>query len=526
MVIVNELIKQGMSLRTRTNKMLYSDYSRQNKQLRKLIKSAEKTKFGECYKFDEILNHCDKETNQSPNWYQEFKEKVPIFDYNKIFQEWWHKTIEGEMDVCWPGEVKYFALSSGTSGASSKRIPLTGSMLKSLKKTSLDQLSSLINYESIPFSTYSKSWLMLGGSTQLHKIGNYFEGDLSGIAAKKIPFWFQNLYKPGKKISEITDWDLKIEEITKNAHKWDIGFLVGVPSWIQILLEKIIHYYNLNSIHEIWPNLNVYIHSGVCIEPYRKNLERLFGKPVTTIETYLASEGFIAYQSHPKEKLRLVTNHGIFFEFIPFNSNNFNENGDLKLNPVTMMIDKIEEGIEYALLLSTCAGAWRYLIGDTIRIINKEKSEIVVTGRTKHFLSLCGEHLSMENMEKAIELIAEEFKIEIPEFTVTGLSSGTLFAHHWFLGSNDTLDEKIVSERLDEILCALNDDYKVERQSALKEIKVKFCYPYIFYSWMKIHGKYGGQGKFPRVLNSEKYSKWIDHLTRSEQLTINDGSLS
>ena len=187
------------------------------------------------------------------------------------------------------------------------------------------------------------------------------------------------------------------------------------------------------NIHEIWPNLSVYVTGGVSFEPYRKGFDKLLGKSIYYIDSYLASEGFIAFQDEPeKRSMRLVLNGGIFHEFIPFNEENFDEDGQLRENPETLMIDQVEEGKEYALLISTCSGTWRYLIGDTIRIVDKYNSQIVITGRTKHFLSLCGEHLSVDNMNQAIERVSEEFNIAIREFTVAGIPEGSLFSHHWY----------------------------------------------------------------------------------------------
>ena len=249
--------------------------------------------------------------------------------------------------------------------------------------------------------------------------------------------------------------------------------MVGVPAWIQILLERIIEYHKVEHIHEIWPNLRVYVHGGVSLDPYRKGFEKLLGRPIYYIETYLASEGFIAYQAFPKRRsMRLVLNNGIFYEFVPFDEKNFNALGEISADAETLQIDEVEEGKEYALILSSCAGAWRYLIGDVIKFVSIEESEIVITGRTKHFLSLCGEHLSVDNMNKAIELVSNEMNIDVKEFTVAGIPYGNLFAHQWYLGTDRVVDKKLLKERLDFYLKALNDDYAVERSAALKEIFV------------------------------------------------------
>jgi hypothetical protein len=306
---------------------------------------------------------------------------------------------------------------------------------------------------------------------------------------------------------------MKLDDIARNAREWNIGIIVGVPAWIQILMEKIVEYHKVSNIHEIWPNLMVYVHGGVSFDPYRKGFERLLGRPIYYIETYLASEGFIAFQAYPNRRtMRLVLNNGIFYEFVPFDEENFDANGEIKPDAKTYLIDELEEGKEYAILLSTCAGAWRYLIGDVIKFTSLEECEIVITGRTKHFLSLCGEHLSVDNMTKALELVANDFNITIPEFTVAGIPHDSLFAHHWFLGSDEPVDPKKLKDKLDEHLKVLNDDYAVERSAALKEVIVDILPVKTFYDYMESKGKVGGQNKFPRVMKSAQLADWKSFL--------------
>jgi hypothetical protein len=385
-------------------------------------------------------------------------------------------------------------------------------MTKAIQKTSIRQIISLSKYD-LPPEVFESGILMIGGSTHLNKKGSYFEGDLSGIQAARLPFWFQHFYKPGKKIASTRNWDSKLNEIVRKAHDWDIGIVVGVPAWIQILLEKIITHHKVDHIHEIWPNLLIYVHGGVSMDPYRKGFEKLLGRPIYYIETYLASEGFIAYQALPKRKtMRLVLNNGIFYEFVPFEEKNFTAAGEIKPDAETLLIDEVEEGKEYAILLSTCAGAWRYLIGDVIKFVSIEESEIVITGRTKHFLSLCGEHLSVDNMNKAIELVSNEMNITIPEFTVAGIPHQTLFAHHWFIGTDDKVETNVLKERIDFHLKKINDDYAVERSAALKEVLVDVLPLHKFYDWMESKGKVGGQNKFPRVMKNTQLDEWVKFI--------------
>jgi hypothetical protein len=377
---------------------------------------------------------------------------------------------------------------------------------------------SLTKYEDVPKSAVGKGWMILGGSTQLQKGPTYYAGDLSGIQQKNIPFWFQRLglYKPGKKIAKEKDWAVKLDEIVNNAPNWDIGFIVGVPAWLQICMEKIIEKYNLNHIHDIWPNLAFYVHGGVAMEPYKKGFEKLLGKPITYIETYLASEGFLAYQNRQDSNgcMHLALNNNIFFEFVPFDDHNFDSEGNMVEEPEAYMIHEIEEHKDYSILISTNAGAWRYAIGDTVRLVDKEKSEIIITGRTKHFLSLVGEHLSVDNMNKAIETASETLNISIPEFTVAGLPFGNFFAHHWFVATDDKVDPITLRNCIDEKLMEINDDYTVERKHALKDVMVTVLPEQIFIDFMKSKGKMGGQHKFPRVLKGQMFKDWQAFLEK------------
>lgn len=472
-----------------------------------LLKKAKYTQFGQHYGFDEIL--------QSEEPSRLFREKVPAFDYNTLYENWWNQALEGKADVCWPGKVKYFALSSGTSGAASKYIPVTRDLMKGNRVVMIKQLLTLMGYNNVSWKSVGKGYLMLGGSTDLQKGPGYFAGDLSGITAKKAPFWFSPFYKPGKKIAGTRDWNKKLEAIVEQAPHWDIGSVVGVPAWIQMCMEMIIDRYKLNHIHEIWPNLSIFCHGGVAFEPYKKGFERLLGKPLTYIETYLASEGFIAYQDREfPDGMKMVLNEHIFFEFIPFDDENFDSEGNIIKNPKSLLINEIEEDKDYAILMSTSAGAWRYLIGDTIKFVNKERAEIIITGRTKHFLSLVGEHLSVDNMNRAVQIACEKHNISIPEFTVAGIPMDGFFGHHWYVGTDDQVDPDALKKTIDETLKELNDDYAVERKSALKDILVDVLPENKFIDFMVTKGKLGGQHKFPRVLKGGLLEEWTQFLNR------------
>ncbi len=474
--------------------------------LKKLLIKARFTEFGQHYRFDDIL------LSKHPG--KKYQELVPVHDYNKIYEEWWKKTLEGVPDVTWPGKIKYYALSSGTSEAASKYIPVTKELLRSNTINFLRQLLSLIRYDEANKKAMTKGFLFLGGATDLQKgKAGWYAGDLSGILAKKRPFWFQTFYKPGGRIAAIADWNQKLNEIVEHAKEWDIGYIVGVPAWCQMCMEMVIEHYKVKNIHEIWPNFSFFVHGGVAFEPYKKSFEKLLGKPIVYIENYLSSEGFIGYKTREHAKgMQLILNNNIFFEFVPFDDKNFDSEGKIVADPVAKMIHEVEEGKEYALIISTNAGNWRYLIGDTIKFVDLEKCEVVITGRTKHFLSLTGEHLSVENMNKAIELVSEEFNISIPEYTVAGMPHGTFFAHRWYIATNDKVNAEKICKRIDENLRVLNDDYATERDSALKEVFLEVLPEEKFMKFMKLKGKIGSQNKFPRVMKGKMLQEWNKFL--------------
>jgi hypothetical protein len=480
-----------------------NDFRRQQlRVLKKLLKKARFTAFGQQYHFDEAL------LSKHPG--KKFQELVPIHDYNKIYTEWWQQTVDGATDITWPGKIKYYALSSGTSEAASKYIPVTNDLLRSNMINYLRQLISIMKYEEASMKAMTKGYLMLGGATDLKKgKAGWYAGDLSGILAKKRPFWFQTFYKPGGRIAAIADWNQKLNEIVEHAKEWDIGYIVGVPAWCQMCMEMIIDHYKVNNIHEIWPNFSFFVHGGVAFEPYKKGFEKLLGKPIVYVENYLASEGFIGYKTREHALgMQLILNNNIFFEFIPFDESNFDGDGNIIDKPDAKMIHEVELGKEYALLMSTNAGSWRYLIGDTIKFVDLEKAEVVITGRVKHFLSLTGEHLSVENMNKAIELVSEDFNISIPEFTVVGFPYENFFAHRWYIATNDKVDAEAVRKKIDQHLRELNDDYATERDSALKEVFLEVLSEDSFMKFMSLKGKLGSQHKFPRVMKGKMLDDW------------------
>ena len=470
--------------------------------LKELLKKAKNTQFGQFYGFESIL--------ESENPEDAFAQAVPFFDYNSLNEEWWSKLHEGEVDVTWPGTPDYFALSSGTTGKSSKRIPVTDDMIEAIRNAGIKQVGALAHFD-LEADFFEKDIMMLGSSTDLAKKDGHEEGEISGISASRIPFWFKGYYKPGEDIAKIEDWDKRVQHIAETAEEWDIGALSGIPSWIELMLEKVIEHHNLKNIHEIWPNLQVYTSGGVAFQPYEKSFNALLGKPITVIDTYLASEGFIAFQARPEtDAMKLVTNNGIYFEFVPMNPDYINEDGSIIQDAPVFTLEEVEEEKDYILIISTVSGTWRYLIGDTIKFTDKARAEIKITGRTKFFLNTVGSQLSVNKMEAAVQELEEEFDIKIPEFTIAAKRNpeDEEFYHYWYLGTETTVSNEELADKLDKSLQEANKNYGVARSKALKGVFVKTVKPDVFYAWSGANKKKGGQVKMEKVMNEEKFAEW------------------
>ncbi len=474
----------------------------QKEVLKKLLNKAQDTQFGKHYNFEEILKAEDVQAA--------FAKAVPFFDYNSLNDKWWSKLHQGETDVTWPGTPNYFALSSGTTGKTSKRIPVTDDMISAIRTSGIKQVGALANFDLEP-EFFEKEIMMLGSSTDLEERNGHKEGEISGISASNIPFWFRGYYKPGEDIAKIPDWDDRVAHIAEKASTWDIGALSGIPSWMELMIAKVIEVNKLNNIHEIWPNLQVYTSGGVAFPPYEKSFNALLGKPVTVIDTYLASEGFLAFQTRPDtDAMRLVTDNGIYFEFVPMNPDYINEDGSVTQDAPVYSLEEVKKGQDYILIISTVSGAWRYLIGDTITFTDIEKAEIKITGRTKFFLNVVGSQLSVNKMSDAVQELEQEFDIKIPEFTLAAKRNpeDDEFYHYWYLGTTSNIENQKLAEKLDQSLQDANKNYKVARSKALKGVIVKTVNPDVFYDWNAANKKKGGQVKMEKVMDEEKFAEW------------------
>lgn len=475
----------------------------QRKVLLQLLKKARLTAFGLKYNFTGIL--------ASPDPVAAFQQAVPVYDYDTLHAEWWHYLLEGHQNVTWPGGQQYFALSSGTT-SNKKYIPVTDDMIAAIRKSGMQQVMSLKNFD-LPPDFFEKGILMLGSSTSLIKEIDHQEGEISGISAANIPGWFGKFYKPGIEIASIENWDEKVRRIAEEAPGWDIGSISGIPSWVELMLKEIIQYNKLNTIHDIWPNLQVYTSGGVAFEPYQKSFEKLLARPLIYIDTYLASEGYLATQKRPDTNaMALILNNGVFFEFVPFVEENIDDEGRVKKEAPVLTLEQAVEGEEYVLLISTVSGAWRYMIGDTVTITDKKRSEIRISGRTKHYLNVVGEQLSVQKMNSAIEQLEHSFDIEVKEFIASVVFQNEQYVMKWIIGTSAEIDTAKAAEIIDKELCDNNKNYAVARTKALKAVEVEAVPVEQFYSWSETFKKLGGQAKIPRVMKEEDFFEFRDFV--------------
>lgn len=510
MPLIGKIIKKVLDVSSTFSKHEESEKAQQDV-LEMLLRKAENTAFGQHYHFGEIL--------QAEDLRAAFIRQVPLHDYQKMHDEWWHKQLQGQEDVTWPGKADYFALSAGTTGKQSKKLPVTADLLTAIRDTGIKQALVLSEFD-LPEDFFQSNVLMLGSSTNLKKSEEHLEGEISGISASNIPLWFRGFYKPEIEIASIDDWEERILKIAQKAPEWNIGALSGIPSWIELMLKKVISYNNLQHIHEIWPNLSVYTTGGTAFGPYRKSMEKLLARPLIYLDTYLASEGFMAYQNRPNEQMAMALScdTGIYFEFIPFEEKYFDEDGAPLPDAPVLSLEEVEEDKEYALIISTVAGAWRYSIGDTVKIVDKARNEIIITGRTKHFMNVAGSQLSVIKMNEALKELEEKHNVTIPEFTMSAIQVADGFIHRWYLGMEDptNVSEDSLTQQLDDILKESNKSYRSAREKALRGIEVKIIPADYFYAWSEQEKKKGGQVKTPRMMKDEQFEGWEAFVKRKQ----------
>ena len=457
-----------------------------------LIKSAEATQIGKKYDFSSVKN------------YTTFSERVPIASYEEL-EPLIELTRKGEQNVFWHSNIKWFAKSSGTTNAKSKFIPVSAEALENCHyKASKDLLCLFLNNNEDSQLFTGKS-LRLGGSKQLYEDNNTFFGDLSAILIDNMPIWAEFSSTPSSKISLMGDWETKLPAIINETVNENVTSLAGVPSWMLVLLQKALETTGKSNLLEVWPNAEVYFHGGVSFEPYKEQYKKLFPKDsFKYYEIYNASEGFFAIQDqNGSDELLLMLDYGIFYEFIPMDTFG-------TLNQRVIRLNQVELHKNYALVITTNSGLWRYLIGDTIRFTSLNPYRIKVTGRTKHHINVFGEELMVENTDTALTKTCKAFHCEMIDYTVAPIfmKDKEKGAHEWIIEfKNPPYDIVKFSQALDENIQALNSDYEAKRYNnmTLNPLVLNVARENLFYDWLKQQDKLGGQHKVPRLSNERTY---------------------
>jgi hypothetical protein len=462
----------------------------QNELLLSLVITAKKTEFGQQKNFTSISN------------YQQFKENIPLTCYEDLKPKI-DRLITGEQNILWPSETKWFAKSSGTTSDRSKYIPVTKDSLVECHYKGGKDLLALYYENFADTKLYNGKHLIVGGSAQVNPIGiDSYMGDLSAIIMKNLPWWAEIRRTPSKDIALMSEWEPKIQKIAEETISQDVYILVGVPSWTYVLLKKILEITGKKHIKEVWPNLELFLHGGVNFEPYRSLFNSIIPpKGMNYIETYNASEGFFAIQDLVDSKeLLLMLDYGIFYEFIPMS-----EYEGLESKTICTL-ENVELNKNYAIVISTNGGLWRYILGDTIKFTSLSPFRIQITGRTKSYINVFGEELIVENAEKAISNVCKKFDCSIKDFTAgpVYLEDGKKGKHQWlieFVKKPNDITE--FSLNLDNEIRTLNSDYDAKRsqdllleQLLITEVKIG-----TFDAWLKLKGKLGGQHKVPRLSN-------------------------
>ena len=474
------------------NKFLENPWGSQLDTFNYLISHGRRTFFGQKYNFDKI---------KTP---EDFKKYVPVMGYDDLKPYLDIMINEKKQNVLWDTPVKWFAMSSGTTNDKSKYIPITQESLTNCHYKGGHYMLALYAKHKPDNAVMFGKALVLGGSQQVNAIGNgIFTGDVSAVLVKNLPWWAKRRRTP-EEISLIPDWDVKLQKLTDYAIKQDIRTLLGVPSWMLVLLKKITEDTG-KTIPELWPNLEAFFHGGVSFLPYQEQFEKLIpSDKMNYWETYNASEGFFGLQYAPDSRdLLLLLDTQVYYEFIP--------NGDWeKPNPVVLTLNEVEVGVKYAILISTSGGLWRYLLGDTIEFTSLNPPLFKITGRTKHFINAFGEELMIDNAQDALHKACKTTGAKITEYTAAPVFFGdnNNGAHEWLIEfETSPSDIDLFTKTLDDTLKSLNSDYEAKRSFdiSLGMPIIKVVPQNFFYEWMKSKEKLGGQNKVPRLANHRKY---------------------
>ena len=460
----------------------------------KLIQQGLQTAFGKQNHFEHIQTISD------------FQRLVPLNDYDTL-KPWVDQLMQGKQQLLWSQDTKWFAKSSGTTSDRSKFIPVTkDSLLDCHYKGGKDLLA--LYYENFPNrKLYKGKHLIVGGSAQILPVSDdAYQGDLSAIIVKNLPWWAELRRTPSKEIALMSEWETKIERMALSTMQEDVYIIAGVPSWTYVLATKVLELSGKKNLREVWPNLELFMHGGVSFEPYRKAFKKLIPfDDMHYVETYNASEGFFGIQDvDGLNELLLMLDYGIFYEFIPMTE----FEGTASKNVIDL--SQIEVGVNYALVISTNGGLWRYIIGDTIQFTSKLPYRFKISGRTKHYINVFGEEVIVENAEQAITEACKKTNAQIREYTVgpVFMNEGVKGRHDWVIEFIDEpTDFKRFAVVLDETLRSINSDYDAKRTNdmALESPLIHMLEKGTFEEWLRLKGKLGGQHKVPRLSNSREF---------------------
>jgi hypothetical protein len=469
----------------------------QRRTLRRLVEKAAGTRFGKHHDFAGIRT------------VEDFQKRVPLRTYGQLWDDYWKRAFPELVDVTWPGRIPFFAVSSGTASGKVKYIPTTKAMVRANARAAFD--TAVHHLGCTPDSRLADgTFFLLGGSTDLKELSSgVFAGDISGIAFRCQPWWSKPFAFPPPELRFLTDWEEKIGRIAPLSLERDVRGLSGAPGWLLVLFETLaaLRPHTAGRIDDLYPNLELLIHGGVSFAPYRSRFEALLeGSRTKLREVYAASEGYVAIADRgPGEGMRLVADNGLFFEFVPVE-----ELGSP--NPTRHWAGTVEPGIDYAIVLTTCAGLWGYVIGDVVRFVDTRPPRLLITGRTSYMLSSFGEHLTGELVETCVLAAARSLGLDVAEFTVGtqfGQARGEWGRHAYVVefvgGIPDAARLKAFRDAVDRELAIRNEDYDERRKvpTGLKEPVVETMPPGGFALWLKSRGRLGGQNKVPRVIGDQ-----------------------
>jgi len=471
----------------------------QEELLMNLIRLSENTLVGKKYDYFSIKN------------YKNFTERVPISTYEDL-EPLIELTRKGEQNIFWNSPIKWFAKSSGTTNAKSKFIPVSNEALEDCHyKGTKDLLCLYLNNNENSELFLGKS-LRLGGSSQIYEDNNTFFGDLSAILIENMPIWAEYSSTPSNKVSLMSEWETKIAAIIHETKNENVTSFAGVPSWLLVLMNKMLEETGKGNLLEIWPNLEVYFHGGVSFDPYREQYKRILPKnDFKYYEIYNASEGFFAIQDlNNSNDLLLMLDYGIFYEFIPMDT--FGKENQIAVRLEDVVLDK-----NYAIVITTNSGLWRYMIGDTVRFTSLSPYRIRVTGRTKHHINVFGEELMVENTDKAIAITCKITDTEVVDYTVAPvfMIDKEKGAHEWIIEFKKNPENREQFQKiLDQTLQSLNSDYEAKRHNnmTLNPLILHIARPHLFYDWLKEKDKLGGQHKIPRLSNQRDYLEQLKNM--------------